>query len=225
MSKILCIAQLETRVNLDKQISKQTIQPDRVIYYEDKKPAQGIEARRIRIAENHQKLREIVKAYPEYDLIWQLEQDGDLPSNCLEKLVRDLQKLENEHNKVGFISGIEVGRHGLYCLGAWTDITKTGFKSLDYKLDGLQEVDATGFYCLLANRDVWLKGKSSWNGQPYGPDVIYSLSLKEQGYKLFCDMDIQIGHIVPRGIIRPSHASTCNVEFYLDNTEWKYKQL
>ena len=33
--KILAIAQVETRKNLDKQIAKQAIQPDRVIYYED----------------------------------------------------------------------------------------------------------------------------------------------------------------------------------------------
>lgn len=216
--KILAIAQVETRKNLDKQIAKQTIQPDRVIYYEDNEPAQGIEARRIRIAENHQKLREIVKAYPEYDLIWQLEQDVDLPVDCLERLIEHYRNLENE--QFGYVSGIQIGRHGIYCIGAWQDITDTSFHSIDHTLTGIQPVEATGFYCLLAKRDAWLQGRSTWNGEPYGPDVVWGLSMMRSKY---VDMDLQIGHVVERGIIRPSHASTCTVYFELVNGEWKYK--
>lgn len=218
--KILAIAQVENRENLDKQIAKQTVQPDRVIYYIDENPATTIESRRKRIAENHQKLKDIVNAYSEYDLIWQLEQDVDLPVDCLERLINHYKKLDSEH--FGYVSGIQIGRHGLYCIGAWQDIKETSFHSIDHNLKGIQEVDATGFYCLLASREAWLEGNCYWDSEPYGPDVNWGLSIKRKKY---VDMDLHIGHVVERGIIRPSHASTCTVYFELKNGEWKYKTV
>lgn len=233
---ILAIAQLEDRENLDEQILKQTIQPDRVIYYHDETPAIGIENRRKRIAENHTKLQEIVKAYKP-DLVWQLEGDCVLPDNTLERLIGHYIQLRDED--FGYISGIQVGRHGLYCLGAWrnfkfeyNDIVKNkrdaikrelvAFESVDYKLTGIQEVEATGFYCLLAETDTWLSGKASWNGEPYGPDVVWGRSINKKKY---VDMGLHIGHKVKRGIIEPSHISTCNVVFNKVDGKWGFKQL
>lgn len=218
MTKILCIAQVEDRTNLDKQIAKQTVQPSRTIFWVDQNPATGIPDRRKRIAENHQKLREIVKAYKP-DLVWQVEQDGDYPSHTLEQLLDDLQQRPH----AAYISGIQVGRHGLYCLGAWTDFTGYSFRSLDYTRKGLQHVEATGFYCILARAERWLEGKCEWNGEPYGPDVVWSRSIRGDKY---CDMELPIGHIVKNGIIRPSDMSTCNVEFMRHpDGRWGYKQL
>lgn len=217
--KILAVAQVEDRTNLDKQILQQTVQPFRTVFLQDTKAGKTIEERRVRIAENHKKLRDIVKAY-DCDYVWQVEQDGIYPPDTLERLVGSLERLADD--KLAYVSGIQVGRHGLYCLGAWTDITKTSFKSLDYRLKGLQKVDATGFYCLLAPKDKWLSGKATWNGEPYGPDVVWALSI--QGNK-YCDMDIQIGHIVKNGIIRVSDMSTCNVIYNkAPDGEWGYKQ-
>lgn len=221
--KILAIAQVEDRTNLDKQIQKQTIQPDRVVFYVDKEPKIVLHERRQRIAENHRKLKDIVRAY-DCDYVFQLEQDGDYPENTLEKLIHDLEKVDKR--TLGYISGIEVGRHGLYSLGVWVDISDNYFRSIDHNKKGIQEVDATGFYCLLAPKHAWLEGKVSWNGEPYGPDVNFGLSLKRKKYKIYADMDLHVGHIVKTGIIRPSDISTCNVEFVKrqDGT-WGYKQL
>lgn len=218
MSNILCIAQCEDRANLDKQILKQTVQPDRVIFYVDEAPAKGIDARRKKIADNHKRLQDIAMAYKP-DFIWQVEQDGDYPEDCLEKLIRDCEFLKGD---IAYISGIQVGRHGLYCLGAWKNFTETSFESLDYQSIGLQEVEATGFYCIYASYDKWMSGKCSWTNEPYGPDVVWSLSIEGKKY---CDMSLPIGHIVNRGIIRPEHQSTCNARFYLDGDRWKYKQI
>lgn len=216
---ILVVAQVEDRTNLDEQIAKQTIQPNNVFVYVDPEPAQGIDARRIRIAENHKKLEEAVRDL-QPDLVWQLEGDCDLPANCLAKLLADYKELKGD--KFGYVSGIQVGRHGLYCLGAWTDFTTTSFRSLDYQRTGLQPVEATGFYCLLAERDVWLSGEASWQGEPYGPDVVWGLSIKKRKY---ADMSLHIGHMTKRGIIKPSDMSTCNVRFFKDKDRWIYKQL
>lgn len=222
--QILAIAQVEDKSFISKEIEKQTIKPDHVFFHIDDNPASGLIERRKRIAYNHQFLVEAVNELnPVY--IWQIEQDSELPVDCLERLLEDHKKLDNGKDKIGYISGVEVGRHGLYCLGAWKNIKEDSFESLDYRSKGLQEVDGTGFYCLLAKKNVWLSGHTSWDGEPYGPDVVYSLSLKKQGYKIYCDMDIQIGHKTKRGTIKVTDMSTCNAQFFIKDGEWKYKQL
>ncbi len=213
----LCIGQVEDRTNIDKQILKQTIQPTRTILHVDDNPAVGINKRRERIAENHQFLRTIVKAYKP-DLVWQVEGDAVLPEDTLERLINHY--LQNPD--MGFVSGVQVGRHGLYCLGAWKFHDQDNFESIDYNLKGLQEVDATGFYCMLAPAKVWLAGKCQWTGEIYGPDVVFGLSI---GKKKYVDMDLHIGHKVKNGIINVSDMSTCNAKFFIEDGRWKYKQL
>lgn len=223
--KILCVAAVEDRENCDKQIMKQTVQPDRTIYLIDEKPAKGIEARRKRIAANQRKLQDVVKAYQhECNLVWQIEQDGDLPEDCLERLIEDYKKLHNNiGDDFGYISGIEVGRHGLYCLGAWRNIKSDSFESLNHNLEGIQEVEATGLYCLLAEPKVFTSGYPAWHDEPYGPDVVWGRSLNK---RIFVDMDIRIGHITPRGTIRPEHISTTTVKFYKQPSgAWNYKEM
>jgi len=216
---ILCIGQVENREYIDEQILKQTIQPTRTIFYVDENPAQGIQNRRIRIAENHLRLQEIVKAYKP-DLVWQVEGDAELPENALERLLGHYLRLNDKD--FGYVSGVQVGRHGVYCLGAWEFYGRKRFDSIDYRKKGIQEIDATGFYCLLAPTNVWLSGVCTWDGQRYGPDVVWGLSINKNKY---VDMDLHIGHKTSGGIIRPSDASTCNVKFYLENGQWIFKQL
>lgn len=217
--RILALASVEDRANLDAQILKQTFKPWRTVFYIDEDPEHSPDGRRKRIAENHTKLQAIVKAYKP-DLVWQVEGDSVLEPDTLERLVRRYQELNSKD--FGYISGIQVSRHGLYCLGAWRNFTDTSFESLDYTLKGIQEVEATGFYCLLMERDKWLSGTASWNGEPWGPDVNFCLSLP---YKKYVDMDITIGHQIKSGVIRPEHMSTCNVRFNLKNGKWVFKQL
>lgn len=220
---ILCIAQVEDRTNLDKQIAKQTVQPDHVYVHIDDNPGKTIDERRQHIANNHQFLMdEVADMNPK--LVWQIEGDCDLPEDCLERLVQDYIKLAREDDNFGYVSGVQVGRHGLYALGAWNIAEdRQSFESVKHKLRGVQKVDATGFYCLLAPTNVWLSGKATWNGEPYGPDVNWGLSLSQNKY---VDMDLHIGHIVKRGVIKPEHMSTCDVRYFKDsNGEWKYEQL
>lgn len=226
MLNILCIAQCEDRTNLDVQIAKQTYQPTRTIFLIDENPANTIIERRKRIAENHKKLRTVVEAYKP-DLVWQVEQDGDYPSNTLERLIERYLELNDDY--FGYVSGIQIGRHGLYCIGAWNNFVEdagtngyASFESIDHELKGVQEVDATGFYCLLAPYDVWMMGKCTWDGEPYGPDVTWGLSIPR---RKFVDMDLHIGHIIKSGIIRPEHMSTTTVKFEKHDGKWDYKQI
>lgn len=213
--KVLCVAYVEDRTLLDEQILKQTIQPDRTIIVVDENPAKEMADRRKRIAENQTKLQEIVEAYKEYDFVWQLEGDGVLPENALEKLIEDFK----QYPDAGYITGSEIGRHGLYHIGAWVNFTDTSFESINHHLKGVQPIDASGFYCLLAKREAFLSGKASWNGEPYGPDVVWGLSIR---YTKYIDLDLEIGHKVKNGIIYPHHISTCTVRFEKGD-KWAYK--
>lgn len=216
--KVLCVAQLEDRELADGQVLKQTRQPDRTIFYIDKHPAKGIDARRARIAENHQHLREFVMAYKP-DIVWQIEGDSVIPEDALEKLLAHYEK------QPGIYSGIQVGRHGLYCLGAWhVSQYLWEMSSVDYQLKGLQHVDAMGMYCFIAPALTWLYGQCKWSGQYWGPDVNFFLSMPGSKY---VDMDLHIGHQIKRGIISPSDMSTCNARFFVDpvTNEWRFEQL
>lgn len=224
LMNILAIAQVEDDTNLIKQLAKQTIQPYDFVRYIDKTPAQTIDERRKRIARNHKGLQAAVLKF-EPDLVWQLEQDCILPEDTLERLLNSYHSLKGAD--FGYVSGVQVGRHGIYCIGAW-HIGKGKVDSVDPKLTGIHKVDATGFYCLLSPAKVWLQGNAWWTEDslethPGGPDINWALSLKRKGYSIFVDMDLHIGHKVKRGEIWPSHASTCQVHFTKQNDKWNYK--
>ena len=217
--KILCIGQVEDPIFIKEQVQNQTIQVEDIIFHIDESPAVGIEARRRRIAENHIQLRHIVEAY-EPDFVFQVEQDAVLPENALERMIGHYLRLDDPN--FGYISGVQVGRHGLYCLGAWQFENEEKFKSVDCKLNGLQKVDATGFYCLFAPADVWLNGLCFWDNERWGPDVNWGLSIRKNKY---VDMDLHIGHKTNSGIIEVNQPSTCNAEFFIEEGKWTYRQL
>lgn len=214
--KIIAIAQLENDSLYIENTNKQTILPDYRATFIDMNPAKTINQRRQKIAQNHKKLRELVKS-SSADLVWQLEGDSIVPKDCLERLLKSYYKLD-----CAFISGVQVGRHGLYHLGAWVNFTENSFESIDHKLDGIQEVEAVGMYCLLASKEKWLEGKCEWSGEVWGPDVNWSRSITGKKY---VDMSLDIGHKIKSGIIYKSHQSTVNVRFKRMNDKWGYKIL
>lgn len=217
--KIAAIGQIEDDFILD-QVMKQTVQTEQ-IFYVDPDPAIGIDNRRKRIARNHKYLRKMVEQ-SEAEYVWQVEGDAVLEPDTLERLIYSYQTIHDP--KKAYVSGIQVGRHGIYALGAWHIAEDhKSFESLDHNLQGLQRVDATGFYCLFGRKEDWLKGTASWNDERWGPDVVWGLSLKKLGYNIYVDMNIKVGHKALRGTIHPDHLSTCNVRFWKDNHAWKYK--
>jgi len=227
--RVTVIAQVENATLIKKQIEKQTIKPVQSLILVDKSPEpdteeiEAMRARRLRISQNHKELKQMVESYCHTDFIWQLEGDGVLSEDCLERLIRVYEKLESEGNKVGYVSGIQMGRHGLKCVGAWRFNEDGSFKSLNWNSKGLQTVDGSGFYCLLAKKDVWLKGSAEWNNEPYGPDVAFGLSLKKLGYNIYMDMTNWVGHKTEKTILYPD--SGINVEFYRDINKWKYRVI
>ena len=214
--RILATGQVENDTHILGEIAKQTIQPTDIAIHVDEAPAKGIKERRQRIADNHQILTEIVQSY-KADIIWQVEGDSVLPEDCLERLLKHHKRMNNV-----IISGVQVGRHGLYCLGAWhINDDRSLMASADYNDHGLKEVSAMGMYCFIAPKNVWLEGVCAWDGEHWGPDVNYFLSIDTPK---FCDMDLHIGHKTKHGIINVTDMSTCNATFYKDDERWKLIQ-
>lgn len=218
---IITIAAVENR-DIEKELDKQTIQTKRFIYV-DENPAKGIEQRRKRIAFNHNTfLRPAVNSF-DGEWVFQVEGDAVLPENALERLISDIEFLNDPY--LGYVSGAQVGRHGIYHIGAWNferRDTASPFRSIDYRSRGLHQVDATGFYCLLAKKEAWLAAKPRWTDEPYGPDVVWGLNMCDKGYNIFIDMDLHIGHKVGKHVINVTDETTQNVRFYFDGT-WRYK--
>lgn len=210
--------------HVDKQLKKQTYQDFSEVFLVDHEPAKGINNRRQRIAQNHEKLHTLVdKNKKKYNYIIQLEGDSVLEPDCFTRLIARLDEVPAKD--FGYVSGVEVGRHGLYCIGAWEFADdRRSFKSIDPKVKGLHEVDATGFYCLLAPTKVWLKGNCFWNEHKWGPDVNWGLSLRDQGYKIYADMDIEVGHQSDRGVIGLKNKNLCQAVFKInEHGKWRYK--
>lgn len=227
--RVTAIGQFTDDALFLEQINKQTIKVWDVIKYIDKNPVPDLDDidvlrdRRKRIAKNHLELKDFIEMQCKTEYVWQLESDSVVDKDCLERLIKLHQKLEAEGNKVGYVSGIQMGRHGLKCVGAWRFKEDGSFRSLNWGAKGIQTVDGSGFYCLLAKRDVWLKGNADWGGEPYGPDVCFGLSLKKLGYNIYMDTTNWVGHKTEKTILYPD--SGINVEFYRDINKWKYRVI
>lgn len=154
--------------------------------------ALSIPDRRVHIVEVHKQLQEIIE---DTDWIFSIEDDGILPPDALQKLVRVVQNYDD----VGMVSGVELGRWGVPYVGAWRadDIhNTTEMHSLENKSpqEIIEEIDACGLYCALIRADKYKEHEfTSKNG--HGPDVNLGLYLRREGYKNYIDWSIPVTHL------------------------------
>ncbi len=73
---------------------------------------------------------------------------------------------------------------------------------MEWEPDSLVEVDATGTGCLLFEMDVfrvmpypWFRFRVGPYGAPIGEDFGFCADLRENGYKIFVDTSIPVGHL------------------------------
>jgi len=187
----------------------------------------NIAERRNHIVNIHNQARELIE---DCDWVFSIEDDGILPAEALERLVTRANTLELKHNKVGMITGVELGRWGVPYIGAWTvdDInspkTVTSLENKTYS-DEVDEIDACGLYCALIKSDYYKQHKFFTNNG-LGPDVNLGLYLRQQGLKNYIDWTIHITHITSIGsreveipATNESHDITLRL---LYGSTWKY---
>lgn len=157
-------------------------------------PAHTIPDRRRHIANIHNQFKDLID---ETDWIFSIEDDGVLPSDALDRLVKASKTQDN----VGMVTGVELGRWGVPYVGAWTvdNIEEVKYiTSVENRVSVLpttiDEVDACGLYCALIKADQY-KEHTFFNNNGLGPDVNLGLFLRKRGLKNYIDWGIPVTHL------------------------------
>lgn len=156
------------------------------------------------------------------DFVFSFEDDTIIPSTALLDLFESWQEL-SRRDKVGLVSGIQVGRHGRRVLGAWyadsyqfpTELTTLGMHEIKTPI---AEVDGTGMYCYLTPTKLYKSATYGWN-PPVGPDVWYGLWLRTQGYHNYVNQSVVCGHVVGDRTLVPND-EVVKVKFFQKAGQW-----
>jgi hypothetical protein len=127
-----------------------------------------------------------------------IEDDTIVPTNALQKLLDDYA----QHPKAGFIEAVELGRWGVPYIGGWRVddvVTPTRIESV-MPGEGVEEVDAGGFYCYLTTYDNYrLHDYASFDSNALGPDVNFGIYLRQKGFQNYIDWDVNCDHLTRNG--------------------------
>lgn len=147
--------------------------------------------RRKRIADIHNEIKEYVN---QCDYIFVVEDDTYLPRTALVGLFNMMK------STTGIASGIQLGRHGFYHIGAWRadDVYEPSVIESIGKDKGIVEVDATGMYACMLRKDLYMEHNFEPYEQILGPDVNLGMDLRKRGYLNYVNFDIDCIHMTPK---------------------------
>lgn len=157
------------------------------------RPAFAITERREHIANIHNQFTALIG---DADWVFSIEDDGILPRNALEELIRSVRP------DTGMVTGVELGRWGVPYVGAWTvdDIFDTKVvTSCENKTpqDLIEPIDACGLYCALIRASLYKNHVfEAHNG--LGPDVNLALYMRQAGYQNYINWSIPVTHLTNR---------------------------
>lgn len=185
--------------------------------------AHSISERRMHIVNVHNQMREIIA---DCDWVFSIEDDGILPPDALEKLIKNTTKYDN----VGMVTGVELGRWGIRYVGAWrvdNVFEPKNVKSLENKATegGVEELDGSGLYCALIRADCY-KSHEFFTNNGLGPDVNMGLYVRQQGFNNYIDWSIHVTHLTSKNgqeveIPATEKASSISL-LLLSGSTWKY---
>lgn len=153
----------------------------------------SIRLRRQRIADIHNELKELIG---DVRAVFLLEDDTLISINTLQKLIETYYLKPH----AGFISGVQVGRWGYTICGVWRVDNPYAITLIESLLpaEGVEEITSAGLYCSLTHKAMY----QSVNFRPFyeilGPDVMFGIELRRQGYKNFVDWSIKTGHMTKK---------------------------
>lgn len=191
---------------------------EKLCIYNKSQPSTTIISRRKRIAEIHNEMKQYLN---NTELLFLAEDDTLYHPSTIRKLF-DVYK---DYPHAGLVSGVQVGRWGLKYLGLWEvdnvyDLTRISSSQLK---QGIHEIDASGFYCMLTKKDTYMKH----NFEPYedvlGPDFNYGLSLRQQGYRNYVNFDVQCTHLTQKEDLKVTEVVQVSYKKD-DDKKWKLEQ-
>lgn len=162
--------------------------------------------RRKRISDIHTEIQKEIKPADYYFL---LEDDTMFPLNTLTTLMN----MYEDHPHAGFVSGVQIGRHGFSHIGSWrvNDVYNPTTITSVPKGEGIVEVDAAGIYCCLTKH--YMENKFQPFEDILGPDVSFGLWLRRQGLKNYINYDLQCSHLTKKGEINFKNTEIIQLEF------------
>lgn len=177
-----------------------------------------LKRRRLRISAIHNEMRQYIQPA---DFILLTEDDTVLGALALKRLTRAY----SERPYAGFVSGVEVGRHGVTHIGAWRvdDVyDPTKIESIDAQQTGVEEVDAAGLYCTLVRYSHYVKHDfKPFDRNDLGPDVEFGLELRQMGQKNYVDHSVRCEHRTPTESLTVANTPTMKVTFTKADRGWK----
>ena len=138
----------------------------------------------------------------EADYILWLDSDMVFQPDTLERMMQTL----DEHEEIDILSGIYYRRGHPFTPVAFDklEINEKGeceFEDMAKVPEGLSEIAGCGFGCVLMRTDCLLDIASKYGAvwfTPFhnvGEDCSFCIRVREEGYKIYCDPDIELGHM------------------------------
>lgn len=191
-----------------------------------------IYARRDRIRDMLTGLQQTItkKGFADSDFMFMVEDDTQIESGALQRLLADWRELTDAGVKVGLIEGAQVGRHGIRMIGAWRmdDLENpTVMSTIPYNKTALfEKIDGGGLYCFITPMELFLAHTFYWHDECFSVDVTYGIELRKKGYINIIDWSVVAGHADQHGrVLVPNE--NCMVAEYkkADNGIWNLQPI
>lgn len=173
--------------------------------------------RRMRIADIHNFAKEHMM---QAQYVFGIEDDTIIKLTYLKRLIAAYEL----YPYAGFVTGVQLGRHGIPHVGAWyaDDIYDPQYLHTPLAGKGLAKVDAAGFYCYLTPYELFTGHEyTPFQNNSLGCDVNYGLWLRQQGYDNYIDWDMPTIHRTRRGDISPLTTDVKQVAFTKKEGRWR----
>lgn len=223
-TNLICIVDGDTElfVNVRNRVENSKFAERLAVQYKSDEPMKNYNVlrRRKRIASLHEELKKYIQ---KCDYIWCIEDDGQFNSTALKRLLYHYTVLPY----AGLISGVELGRHGISCVGGWkvdNVYEPKEIKSVDLE-KGLIELDATGLYCALIKSENYLKHTFEPYEDVLGPDFNLGLSLRRQGLINYMDFGVKVTHLTKDGNLEVKHDNIQRVTFIKKEHGWEQRSV
>lgn len=162
------------------------------------KPTNGLHERRRRISAIKNESKRLIG---ECDYVFGIEDDTIVPPHALSKLLSDYAA----YPYAGFIEGVELGRWDIPYVGGWRADDAYEPARIESVMppenrEGVEEIDAGGFYCYLTKRELYMMHEYRPFGyNDMGPDVNFGIYLRQQGFKNYIDWSVSCAHYARGG--------------------------
>lgn len=145
----------------------------------------------------------------EFDYILWLDSDMVFPPDTLERML----KILDERKDIDILSGIYFRRGHPFTPVAFdkleiNDRGECEFEDMTKVPEGLSEIAGCGFGCVLMRTDCLFDIAGKYGNVWFTPmgntgeDVAFCIRARNEGYKIFCEPDIVLGHMAYAPVTR-----------------------